>query len=278
MDIEKQFHEFKKKVEEVGTIAYTYFNSADTSNTQKEDGSVVTEIDTQIEQTLISYIRQHFPNDTIVGEEYGTQQGTSGFVWHIDPIDGTDNFLRRIPFFAISVARLGDTPEDSFGIIYNPATKQMFSSFLEDVGGMYENERLTSLRPEPTGGRYFIAVGAGKREPWMATARYGIMKELRTKTTKGVSYDCSALELAYVAANRIDAVLSFGLSTYDYAAGLFITKAAGATLSVFENGAWRPWTQNLKEFCAVQGRTFFVSHPDVHAQLLAQIGDPSQWA
>jgi myo-inositol-1(or 4)-monophosphatase len=278
MDTEQQFHELKKKVEEVGAIAYAYFNSANNANEQKNDGSVVTEIDTQIEAALTAYIREHFPDDAIVGEEYGAQTGTSGFVWHIDPIDGTENFLRRIPFFAISVARLGDTPEDSFGIVYNPATKQMFSSFLEDVGGMYENERLTGLSPEPIGGRYFIAVGAGKKEPWMSTARYGLLKELRSKTTKGVSYDCGALELAYVSANRIDAAFSCGLHSYDYAAGLFLAKAAGGALSVFEDGAWQPWTKNLKEFCAVHGRTFFVSHPDVHAMFLERIGDPSQWA
>lgn len=278
MNIEKKFKEFEEVVKEAGKIAYKYFDSDDTSNEQKADGSVVTEVDKNIETKLVAYIKENFPDDKIVGEEHGEQDGKSGFVWHIDPIDGTDNFMRKIPFCAISVARLGDTPEDSFGIVYNPITKQVFSSFLETAGGVYENERLCNLTSESLGGKYTIGIGRSTKEPWMKPATYRLYEALGMKYRRCTSYGCCALELAYVAANRIDAYLSFGLNSYDYAAGLFLIKAAGGSISVFEEGKWNLWKKNLKEFCSDHGRIFFVSHPDIHSEILDFIGDPRLWA
>ena len=276
MNTEEKFHKFKEVIKEAGKMAYKYFDSDDLSNEQKSDGSVVTEVDKNIETMLIKYINENFPGDAIVGEEQGEHVGKSGFVWHIDPIDGTDNFLRKIPFCAISVARLGDSAEDSFGIVYNPITQQMFSSFMETAGGVYENERVCKLTAEPLGGRYIIDIGRG-REQWMKAASYALYEVLGMKYGRCSAYNCAALELSYVAANRIDAFLSYGLKTYDYAAGLFLVKAAGAAISVFEDGVWKLWTGNLKEFCSKHQRTFFVSHPDIHEGMLKFIGDPASW-
>lgn len=276
MTSEQKFHEFKEVVRNAGKIAREYFVAGDTNCEIKGDNSVVTEVDTAIEAQLIEYIKTNFPGDAIIGEEHGEHAGDSGFVWHIDPIDGTDNFLRKIAFCGISVARLGDSTEDSFGIVYNPITDQMFSSFLETDGGVFENERVCKITPEPLGGRYFLSIGPGK-EKWMKPARYKIMENFGLTMGKGTSLGCTAMELAYLSANRIDAYLSFGLKSYDYAAGLFLAKAAGAVISVYEDKTWKPWTENLKEFCSIHARTFFVSHPAVHQEMLAVIGDMAQW-
>lgn len=278
MDIEKEFYDLKLAIEEVGKVAYAYFDSSDTSYEQKLDNTVVTEVDKNVEAFLLGYIKEHFPNDTIVGEEYGETTGTSGFVWYIDPIDGTDNFLRKVPFSAISVARLGDSVEDSFGIVYNPITRQMFSSLAESEGGVYENERVCHLTADSLGGRYVIAIGRGRKEPWMKSAGYALSEGLGMKFGKCKAFDCTALELSYVASNRFDGFLTYGLKPYDYAAGLFLTKAAGAAISIYENGEWRLWTQNLKELCAIQDRTIFVSHRDTHQDFIEFIGDPKLWA
>lgn len=274
MDTEEQFHQFKEVVREAGKIAKAYFDASDTANEQKADGSVVTEVDKKTETFLLEYIRKHFPNDAIVGEEHGAHAGDSGFVWHIDPIDGTDNFLRKIPFCAISVARLGDSPAGSFGIVYNPLTEQMFATFLETEGGVYENDHLCKLTPDPLGGRYAISIGRG-REAWMKSATYALFEKLGTKYGKCGAYGSAALELAYVAANRIDAFLTYGLKSYDYAAGLFLVKAVGGAISVFEDGKWTRWERGLKELCSQHNRTIFVSHPDVHEMMLVDIGDPA---
>ncbi len=275
MNIETEFQELIKVIEDAGLKARAYFDADDNSNELKADGSVVTKIDQDIEAIIIKHVREHFSNDSIVGEEGEDYVGTSDFIWHIDPIDGTDNFLRRIPFCAISVARLGSTAEDSFGIVHNPITNQTFASLME--GGVYENEKIHVLNDDVLGGRAMISIARGRAQ-WMKSASYNVRKELGMKFGGGTSYGCCALEIAYVAANRLDGVLTFGLHSYDYAAGLFLVRAAGGMISVFENGVWNQWTKSLKDLCVEHSKTIFVSHAGIHNEALVLIGDPRNWS
>jgi myo-inositol-1(or 4)-monophosphatase len=197
----------------------------------------------------------------------------SNFLGHL--VDGTDNFLRKIPFCAISIARLGDTPEDSFAIVHNPITNHTFSSFMH--GGAYENEHVTNLTAEPLGGRFTITIGRG-RAPWMAPAGHAITAGCAAKFGRCLAYGSTALELAYVSAGRIDGFLTFGLASYDYAAGLYLVRAAGGAISVFEDNAWHIWEGSIKELCSQHRRTIFVSHPDVHESVRDFIGDPARWS
>ena len=269
------WQELIQEIEQAGTAARDYFTSDDTQNEQKADGSVVTAVDHAIEEVLVRYIRTNFPDDTIVGEEGGEHIGSSSFVWHIDPVDGTDNFLRKIPFCAISVARLGDTAEDSFGIVHNPITGQTFAALMDE--GVYENEHVHSLNDVSLGGRSVLSVCRGK-DSWMKSASYNLHKAFGLQFGKGVGLGCCALELAYVAANRIDGVLTFGLNSYDYAAGLFLIQAGGGRVSVYKDDGWKLMEGSLKELCHKHRETIFASHAGVHDAALELIGDPRQWA
>jgi myo-inositol-1(or 4)-monophosphatase len=274
MDSEAIFRRLITLIETEGLRARAYFDANATANEQKIDGSVVTQIDKDIEIAITNFVRHEFPADTIVGEEGAGHVGTSDFVWHIDPIDGTNNFLRRIPFCAISVARLGSTSEDSFGIVHNPITKQTFVAFMDN--GVFEREHVHILNDQLLGGRASISIARG-RESWMKSATYNLSKTLGLKFGRCIPYGCCALELAYIAANRIDGQLTFGLNSYDYGAGLFLCKAAGARISVFTDSKWTPWTGSLKDLCAEHGKTMFVSHNGIHDDALAIIGDPTDW-
>jgi len=275
MNLEQKFRRLVSLIETEGLKARAYFDDNQTTNQQKSDGSVVTQVDRDIEVSLVSFIREEFPDDSIVGEEGENYVGTSDFIWHIDPIDGTDNFLRRIPFCAISVARLGSTTEDSFGIVHNPITQRTFASVME--GGVYENEKIHVLTTDILGGRTVISVARGK-DAWMKSASYNVRKELGMKFGGGMSYGCCSLEIAYVAANRLDGVLTFGLNSYDYGAGIYLVSAAGGMISVFEDGVWSLWTKPLKNLCAEHGKTIFVSHAGIHRAVLDLVGDPRSWS
>jgi myo-inositol-1(or 4)-monophosphatase len=218
MTTKEQFMALIQTIEDVSVAARAYFDSDDFSNNQKADGSVVTKVDQEIESAIRNFVRTNFPDDTIIGEEEEDVQGTSSYVWHIDPIDGTDNFLRKIPFCAVSVARLGDTEAGSFAIVHNPITSHTFTAF--ETEGAKENGHPVSCYPEPLGGRYVVALGRG-RELWMKQAGNAIIAACGNEFGKGAAYGSAALEIAYVAAGRIDAYLTFGLSSYDYAAGLY---------------------------------------------------------
>ena len=274
--IEQKFQDLITHIEAVGQHARDYFDSEDISNELKSDGSVVTRIDQEIETMLRAYVAENFPGDAIVGEEQDDTEGTTGFVWHIDPIDGTSNFLRKIPFCAISVARLGDSNEDSFAIIHNPITKHTFASLMDN--GVYENERISVCTAEPLGGTYLMSTGIIAREEWMKKAKVNIQGALAKEFGKHATYSCTALQLAYVAAGRIDGFMTMGLSTYDYAAGLYLARAAGAGISIFEDGHWRVAEESIKEICNKHEAIIFVAHPDVLKRATDLIGDPRSWA
>ena len=262
------------EIQNAGALAHAYFHSEDFSNEVKNDGSVVTHIDAKIEERLEKYVREHFPDDTIIGEEGEGHEGSSGYVWYIDPIDGTDNFLRKIPFCAISVARLGDSKEGSFAVVHNPMTEQTFSAFGEERA--YENEHPCTLTRDSLGGRLVISIGRGKEE-WMKGAAYAMQHALGAKYGKCHAYGSTALEIAYVAANRIDAQLMMGLQPYDYAAGMFLVDSVEGAISIFEDGAWSLWEGTLKELCAKSPEASLVSHSDVHQDILESIGDIRSW-
>ena len=276
MNIEEKSNLLITEVESVGEIAREYFDSEDLSNEIKDDGTAVTKVDKAIERRIREFVNEYFPDDSVVGEEEDEVEGKSGFVWHIDPIDGTDNFLRKIPFCCISIARLGETTEDSFAIIHNPITKHTFASLMEN--GTYENKRLTNLTEEMLGGKYVVCSGMARKENWMMPARHKIVAALETEFGKCTSYGSSALELAYLAAGRIDGYFTYGLSTYDYAAVLYLVKAAGGAISVFENGEWVLWEGSMKSLCDKHGKIIFASHPVVHERIRDFIGDPKKWA
>ena len=143
--------------------------------------------------------------------------------------------------------------------------------------GAYENQRVTNLTAEPLGGKYVITLGRGK-EDWMRAAAFDIQKAVGLKFGRCMPYNCTALELAYLSAGRTDGFLTFGLNSYDYAAGLYLVKAAGGMISVFEDGEWKVFEGSLRELCAEHGKTIFASHPDIHCEIRDFIGDPKSWA
>ncbi len=240
----------------------------------------MTKIDQDTEAAIRAFVAEHFPNDTVVGEEDDTVYGTSGFVWYIDPIDGTDNFVRKIPFFAITATRLGPSAEDSFSVIHNPISGQTFASLMED--GSYENEHLCNHTADTIGGRIFIDVsGNSKTYPWTMTARANLWKGIYQKFGKCSSYHCALLGLAYVAAGRLDGYLSLGHKPWDAAAGLYLVKSAGGAISVCTDGVWQRYTGAIKDLFGEQHDSSvitFASHPDIHDEILDFIGDPEKWA
>jgi myo-inositol-1(or 4)-monophosphatase len=276
MTTEAKFVLLKTELQSLSHTAREYFESDDFSNEQKTDGSNVTAVDEAVEKSIRSFITKHFPDDSIVGEEEESVEGSSGYIWHVDPIDGTDNFLRKIPFCAISVARLGDSDDETFAIVHNPITNLTFSSFCG--ASTCENEHLTNLAAEPLGGRFTVSISSRSDGTAMAKAKYNLIAGFAEAFGRCCAYGSCALEMAYVSAGRIDAFLTFGLSSWDYAAGAYLIRAAGGVISVYENGEWKEWTGTIKELCSTETRTILVSHRDVHQKVVDFVGELESWA
>lgn len=281
MNIEKEFEALKTLIEDCGELAREYYYNPENARTGKDDGTIVTEIDTTIETRLRAYVQEHFPDDTIVGEEGDDVVGTSGYVWYIDPIDGTENLVRKIPFFAITATRLGPGPEDSFAIVHNPISRQTFAALMED--GMYENENIATLTSETIGDRIVVDVanGSGKDGAILKKARYALITGLGMHYGKSGNYNSGLLEFAYVASGRLDGFLSLQHKPWDSAAGLYLVKAAGGAIHKFTNGKWELYEGSIRDLYGESYREqhiYFVSHPDIAAEVLEFIGNPYDWA
>lgn len=278
MNIEEKFQTLIVVVEESGQLARDFFYQEDTFS-QKDDKTLVTEVDIQVEETLRNFVSEHFPNDTIVGEEGEDVIGDSGYIWYIDPIDGTENFVRKIPLFSITATRLGPGPEGSMAIVHNPISRQTFASVMEE--GVYENKRLATFSDRPTCTRQAIHVVSNPTEPWVKPAKHNLIHQLGKKYGRSASFSTGLLEMAYVAAGRLDGVLSLLNKPWDSAAGLYLNKAAGSSISVFSDGVWSNYDGAIKDLYGEslrERKIALMSHPAIHQELCEFIGDPKQWA
>jgi histidinol phosphatase-like enzyme (inositol monophosphatase family) len=134
-----------KIAREAGDLTLRYFRSADLAIERKADMSPVTIADTEAEKLLRSRIAERFPDDGIVGEEFGTQSGTNRYQWVFDPIDGTKSFIHGVLLYTTLVALLRDN-EPVIGVIHAPAGSE--TVYAAKGGGCWQL-RESNQSPQP---------------------------------------------------------------------------------------------------------------------------------
>jgi myo-inositol-1(or 4)-monophosphatase len=192
---------------------------------KKGQNDFVTEIDMAAERDIIETIHKHYPDHAILAEESGGK-GENEFVWIIDPLDGTTNFLHGFPQFSVSIAvqRRGRMEH---GVVYDPLRQELFTASRGE-GAQVDGKRIrVSSRVGLDGA--LIGTGFPYRSNLHWLDAYMAMLKSVTQQTAGIRRPGSAaLDLAYVAAGRLDAFWELGLSPWDTAAGtLLITEAGG---------------------------------------------------
>lgn len=185
---------------------------------------LVTEMDKKTEAFFQRKISSAFPEHLILGEE-GTGddiQTLDGVVWIIDPIDGTINFVHQQRHFAISVG-IYENGIGKIGIIYDVIGDELFSA-VSGQGAYLNGQELPKLK-QANVKEAIIGVNAGW--VWKDEALKQLVEDCRGTR----SYGSAAIEMAYVAANRLDAFISLGLYPWDFAAGAIILKEVGAIVT-----------------------------------------------
>jgi myo-inositol-1(or 4)-monophosphatase len=184
-----------------------------------------TEVDHLAEQEIISTIRASYPNHGFLAEESG-RTGDDEFLWIIDPLDGTTNFIHGFPQFAVSLA-LQRRGKMEHGVIYDPLRQELFTTSRGD-GAQLDGRRIRVSKQNGLEGA-LIGTGFPYRENSQWLEEYIQMFRAVTKQTAGIRRPgAAALDLAYVAAGRLDGFWEMGLSPWDTAAGtLMITEAGG---------------------------------------------------
>ena len=204
----------------------------------KSRNDFVTEVDLAVERDIIETIRRTYPDHAFLAEESGrttSRSGSDEFVWIIDPLDGTTNFLHGFPQFAISMAveRRGKLEH---AVIYDPMRQELFTASRGD-GAQVDGRRMRVSKQLELEGA-LLGTGFPYRANLQWLDAYTEMLKLMMQQTAGIRRPGSAaLDLAYVAAARLDGFWEIGLSPWDTAAGtLMITEAGGmvGTLSGHE--------------------------------------------
>ncbi len=191
----------------------------------KSPRNIVTQADIDAEKLIRGLIVSTRPDDAIVGEELEARSG-SGLVWHIDPLDGTTNFAFGIPHWAVSVAAVQGN-EIRLGAIYDPLRDELFTA--SSGGGAFLNGKPLRILPRTSLAVSLLGTGfASMRGEDPETVRCLDLFQDVIREVQGIRrLGSAALDLAYVAAGRLDLFFEEGLSSWDMAAGALIVSEAG---------------------------------------------------
>jgi myo-inositol-1(or 4)-monophosphatase len=205
----------------------------------KGQNDFVTEIDTQAELEIIDIIRKHYPEHAVLGEEGGQTGGKSEseFLWIIDPLDGTTNFVHGFPQFAVSIGvqRRGRMEH---GVVYDPLRQELFTTSRGE-GAQLDGKRIRVSNHVGLD-RALIGTGFPYRANIQYLDNYMAMMKVVMQATAGIRRPgAAALDLAYVAAGRLDAFWEFGLSPWDTAAGTLLITEAGGLVGTLAGGEYK---------------------------------------
>ncbi|MGH8115158.1 MAG: inositol monophosphatase family protein [Rhodanobacteraceae bacterium] len=204
--------------------------------TSKGRNDYVSEVDRAAEREIIAIIHKHYPEHAILAEESGAS-GENDTVWIIDPLDGTTNFLHGFPVFAVSIA-VQQRGRLEIGVIYDPMRQEIFSA-VRGAGAHLENRRIRVSRQRGLEGA-LLATGFPFRDNDASAASYFEMFRTLTALTAGIRRPgAAALDLAYVAAGRVDGFWELGLSPWDTAAGTLMIQEAGGRVGTLSGEPYR---------------------------------------
>jgi myo-inositol-1(or 4)-monophosphatase len=206
------------------------------TTTKSSPVDMVTLFDKENERIITEGLAQLRPHDAIVGEEGSNTSGTSGITWHVDPIDGTTNFVFDIPTWAVSIGAV-DADGLIAGAVFVPALNEMFSAHRN--GGATLNGTTISVRDNSSLSDALVATG------------FSYQAERRTTHAQRVSrmiasvrdirrFGAAAVDLCFVACGRLDAYFEEGLHSWDLIAGQVIAAEAGALVTNFAGGTVTP--------------------------------------
>ncbi len=203
---------------------------------EKGRNDFVSEVDRAAEQVVIAAIHKAYPTHGILAEESGAQPGDD-YTWVIDPLDGTTNFLHGFPQFAVSVA-CRHRGRAEVAVVLDPTRGELFTAE-RGAGTILDGRRLRVSQRLGLEGA-LIGTGFPYRENKKWLKPYLAMLERVMDATAGVRRPgAAALDLAYVAAGRLDGFWEVGLSPWDTAAGNLLITEAGGRVGDFTGGEYR---------------------------------------
>ena len=198
----------------------------------KDRNDFVTEVDREAENEIIGILRKAYPDHAILAEESGQTSGDD-FQWIIDPLDGTTNFLHGFPQFAVSIA-LRHKGRLEQAVVYDPLSQELFTA-TRGAGAMLNDRRIRVSNRSSLDGA-LLGTGFPFKAQHHLDTYLDMFRALFPRSAGIRRAGAAALDLAFVAAGRLDGFWEIGLSTWDMAAGILLIQEAGGLSSDFSGG------------------------------------------
>ena len=233
---------------------------------QKQVNDFVTEVDHAAEQAIIEMLLTAYPGHGILAEESGSEHGAkdSDYVWIIDPLDGTTNFIHGLPVYCVSIA-LAVKGKVEQAVIYDPSRNDLFTA--TKGRGAYMNDRRIRVSKRTRMQECLISTGFPFRPGDDFNTYLHMMGEVMQRTAGLRRPGAAALDLAYVAAGFTDAFFETGLQPWDVAAGSLLVTEAGGLVGNFTG-----------ESDFLHQKECLAGSPKIYGQLVSIIGKYSKFA
>jgi len=198
----------------------------------KGENDFVSEVDRMAEDEIRAILHQAYPDHAIVGEERGGADDAE-YVWLVDPLDGTTNFLRGVPHFAVSIA-LKYRGALEAGVIYDPIRQELWTA--NRGGGCTFEGRRMRIHARPSIDNALLGTGFPLRSRDYHDAYLGMFGDIFRRAGDLRRAGAAALDLAYVACGRLDGFWEIGLKPWDIGAGALMIREAGGIVGDFAGG------------------------------------------
>jgi len=242
-----------------GEVLRSYFGRLAVGEVEeKSQNDWVSAADRASETAIAAYLARHTPDLGLLAEEGGLRAGGRA-VWVVDPLDGTANFVRSFPHFAVSVGLVEDGVA-TVGAIYDPMRDELFTA--ARGCGAFRNGRAIRVSARPSLDGAFVTTGFPFRVRRHIDTYLAVFRDVFLRAAAIRRPGAAALDLAHTAAGVFDAFFEFNLSPWDLAAGAVIVREAGGAVTDLDGG---------QDGILARGNVV-AAPPGIHGELLAVVG------
>ncbi len=240
-----------------GTVIMRHLDRLESLTVEaKGRNDFVSEVDRMAEAEIIHLLRTAYPSHGVLAEETGSQAGDD-YLWIIDPLDGTTNFLHGYPQFSVSIA-LTHKGRLEQAVVFDPHKNELFIA--SRGGGTQLNDRRVRVSRTTDLESALLGTGFPYRSHAHLDAWIGTLRDLMLRSSGIRRAGSAALDLAHVACGRFDGFWEFELSPWDMAAGALLIQEAGGIVSDFAGGADFLTSGNI-----------LAGNPRIHEAMLARL-------
>jgi myo-inositol-1(or 4)-monophosphatase len=256
---QKQIQQIEKTIRRAGASLMENFKKPMAWQNKSIEGDVVTKADLEAEKIIISDLEKIFPKHNIITEEHGEiKKIKSDYLWLIDPLDGSRNFLRGIPIFGSSIALIHKN-KVIFGMVFLPHQNELF--FAKKERGAYLNERKIHVSEKQKLEEMIIGL-TFLRHRFEPKKYLPILNRISNYTDWTLEFSAVVPMLCYTACGRLDAMISAGVWPWDHAACGLIFQEAGGKVTNLQGEKWN-WQEPVQNIVA--------ANPKLHSQIMEKI-------